>query len=75
MRWRRLSRAYLAEHPLCVGYPRDVHAGLPAVAYVTDHVLSVRTHPEQQWAVGNLQPLCRDCHARKSATEGEWLGR
>jgi 5-methylcytosine-specific restriction endonuclease McrA len=73
MRWRRLSKARLAEFPLCVGWPTGHHGSFPVMATCTDHVLSVWTHPELAYDPDNLQSLCGECNRRKAvATEGAW---
>lgn len=68
-RWRRLSLAFLGDHPLCIGYPRDAHGAYPTMSEVADHVIPVRERSDLQWDVTNLQPLCRECHQRKTADE------
>ncbi len=34
-----------------------------------DHIKPVRTHPELAFSLDNLQTLCGQCHARKTAHE------
>jgi len=68
-RWRRYSRRYLAEHPWCVGYPRDVHGPLGRLAACTDHIQGTTAHPELFWVETNHQPLCVDCNNRKGIVE------
>jgi hypothetical protein len=72
MRWRRLSKQFLARHPLCVGYPKGTHA-LPTMATCTDHKQSVHTHPELAYDEDNLQPMCDACNKRKAAAEERFI--
>ena len=65
-RWRQYRRAYLKQNPLCLGC-LDVER--TTAATVVDHVFAAREHPELFWDESNHQPLCRDCHARKTAAE------
>ena len=56
--WRRIREKFLQEHPYC--------ALCNGQATVVDHVLPLArggTHD-----TGNLEPLCRSCHSRKTAT-------
>ena len=34
-----------------------------------DHILSIATAPDLRLDLSNLQSLCRDCHAKKTATD------
>jgi 5-methylcytosine-specific restriction protein A len=68
--WLRLSKAYLAAHPWCVGYPQGVHP-IRVLAEVTDHILPIKARPDLRLEPRNWQPLCRACNARKAIdTEG-----
>lgn len=58
--WRKLRKAYLAQHPVC--------AVCEWPANVVDHVTPV-TQGGAFYDVKNLQPLCTSCHNRKSARE------
>lgn len=61
-RWRRIRNAVLAEEPLCR------HC---AAAVLVDHILPqpAGTHDRE-----NLQPLCQQCHAVKTAGERQLEG-
>lgn len=59
-RWRRISAAYLAEHPWC--------AVCCAPAAHTDHVVPHGGDQRAFWA-GELQALCVSCHSRKTQEE------
>lgn len=68
--WERFALAYLRHHPLCAECERQ---GRPMKAYAVDHIVPWREWKNQggsKYDKGNLQPLCRACHAAKSAREG-----
>lgn len=57
-RWTKLSRAFLADHPLCVECQRQ---GRYTPATVCDHIVPwpvVKARGGDFYDVGNLQPLC-----------------
>lgn len=70
-RWRRFRAAWLAEHPLCVGW--GAPCGLPADQ--VDHIIPLFRFPvgpqreAARYDHGNVQSLCRPCHARKTSAE------
>ena len=57
--WAKASRSFLAEHPWCVA------CGRPAA--VTDHITPHRQDADLFWDAENWQPLCKACHAQKTA--------
>jgi hypothetical protein len=57
-RWRRLARAQLREHPLCV---MCLQNGSIIAATVADHVEPHRDDPTKFWT-GELQSLCKFHH-------------
>lgn len=72
-RWRRFRNTWLAEHPLCAGWPPGTCG---VVAEHVDHIT-----PLHQFAPGparetarfdtrNVQSLCVPCHRKKTAREG-----
>jgi len=70
--WRRASKGFLAEHPLC----RDCYGrSLVVPAEVVDHVTPHRGDPALFWDRTNWQPLCKPCHDRKTATTDGGFGR
>jgi 5-methylcytosine-specific restriction enzyme A len=74
-RWRRARDAYLAANPLCEGFPRGCHAGVPTMAAVLDHVVPHRGDPELFWdSEHNWAGLCERCHNRKTAGEVGFRG-
>lgn len=63
-RWRKQRSAYLRHNPLCVMC--EAH-GVTTAATLVDHIVPLAdggTH-----AVGNLQSLCVQCHARKTGQD------
>lgn len=59
-RWEKRRAIQLAKEPNCR------RCGKPAVT--VDHIVPKADGGSDAWA--NLQSLCADCHARKSAREG-----
>lgn len=74
-KWGAYSKARLARHPWCVGYPSGQHKPFTILADVTDHILSARAHPELFWDETNHQSLCLDCNRRKAIAEEGGFGR
>jgi len=73
-RWRRLRLMILARHPLCAD-PYGIHAERGEIVAATeiDHIIPRSAGGTDDPA--NLQPLCRQCHSRKTAREdGRWGG-
>lgn len=60
-RWRMLSRRVLNEQPWCV-----LECG--RLATEVDHILPVEDGG-QAWDRANLQPLCHECHSRKTRAD------
>lgn len=71
-RWRRESKAYLAEHPLCARHQR---AGKVRAASLVDHVRPHRGDMALFWDKDNWESLCKTCHDHKTATEDGGFGR
>jgi 5-methylcytosine-specific restriction protein A len=65
-RWRKLSKAYLRKHPLCVKCMQD---GRYVPATVVDHITPHRGNEVLMWGETNWQALCKPCHDRKTWTE------
>lgn len=70
-RYRRARRTFLAANPWCRECERH---GLSTPAAELDHVVPAVVAPDRFWDRTNWQPLCRPCHAAKSATERDELG-
>lgn len=64
-KWRRVSRAFLAEHPLCAD-PLGTHnrAGETASAKDVHHIIPIVAAPDRALDHDNLMPVCRRCHNR-----------
>lgn len=65
--WRRLRQAKLQAEPLCREHRRF---GETVPATDVDHIDGNETNDEWE----NLQPLCHECHSRKTATENGGFG-
>ena len=62
-RWYKISRYYLAHHPVCAD-PYNRHSRMTVAATVTDHVVPRAQGGRDVWE--NFQPLCASCHAYKT---------
>ena len=78
-RWQRASAAFLRQHPLCAECERQ---GKATIATEVDHIIPHRGDQKLFWDSANWQPLCHECHSRKTATEDggfamrkAWRGR
>jgi len=58
-RWRQVRMRFLKHNPLCAHCSR--------LAQLVDHIRPLRAGGTHDW--GNLQSLCRSCHAVKSEAE------
>ena len=65
-KWRKLSKAYLHKHPLCVRCMAD---GRFVSATVVDHIIPHRGDDILMWNQDNWQALCKPCHDKKTWTE------
>lgn len=70
-RWRRLRSAVLAAEPLC---RHCLSVGRSRRADDVDHIIPI-SRGGLRLDRDNLQSLCRECHARKTATEDGGFGR
>lgn len=71
-KWQQASKAFLARHPLCVMCEAR---GIIKVAEVVDHIKPHKGSQALFWDRKNWQPLCKQCHDRKTATEDGGFGR
>lgn len=62
--WYRLRAMILNESPLCL---HCLSVGRTTPATEVDHITPIRAGGSN--ARSNLQPLCKPCHSRKTATE------
>ena len=63
--WRRARKAFLQKHPLCAECGKE---GKLTPATVVDHIIPHRGDKRLFWDEHNWQPLCKDCHDRKTGT-------
>lgn len=67
-RWRKLRLMFLRANPLCY---ECLNHGIIKEATDVDHIISKKSGGTDAW--DNLQPLCRECHSKKTAKEdGRW---
>ena len=57
---------FLRMHPLCRPCAAN---GFTVAAAEIDHIVPVKHAPDRFLDASNWQPICRPCHARKTATE------
>lgn len=69
-RWQQLRQAKLAREPLCRVCSQN---GRTTLATEVDHIKPKSSGGTDQWS--NLQPICRECHAQKTAREGNKSSR
>ena len=68
--WRKASRQFLRENPLCA---ECMKAGKLRAAKVTDHIVPHKGDMLLFWDRSNWRALCWRCHSRKTAKEdGRW---
>lgn len=60
-KWHKVARGFLARHPVCAV------CGAPATE--VDHIVPHRGDPAVFWDAKNWQPLCHQCHSRKTLKE------
>ena len=66
-RWRRLRRMVLARAPLCADvFGHHEADGVTVPAVDVDHIIERSERPDLELDMGNLQPLCKACHTRKT---------
>ena len=70
-KWRKERLAYLYRNPLCKQCEAD---GRVVPATVVDHITPHRGNMTLFWDMDNWQPLCKECHDRKTAKEDGGFG-
>lgn len=70
-RWRKVAKAQLAEHPLCIMCESE---GSIVAATVCDHVVPHRGDVERFWS-GPFQSLCKQHHDGAKQREERGAGR
>lgn len=63
--WRKFSADYLRRYPICA-CRTHCHG---ALANQVDHVVPLAVAPHRKYDFSNLRPICKSCHAAKSARE------
>lgn len=71
-RWKKLRKQFLQEHPLCV---ECKFKGAIKAATVVDHIEAHKGDEGLFWNQSNWQPLCKECHDRKTAKEDGRFGK
>lgn len=64
-KWRKAREGFLAAHPLCAECAKYNRY---TAATVVDHIIPHRGDKKLFWDRNNWQPLCRDCHTKKTAS-------
>ncbi len=70
-RWHRARSAYLRKHSLCVECRR---VGIKRFATCVDHITPHHGNETLFWDESNWQPLCAECHSKKTAREDGGFG-
>ncbi|WP_110647554.1 HNH endonuclease [Salinicola peritrichatus] len=69
--WRKLRAQVLAEEPLC---RQCVALGIVTPATDVDHIDNAEGDYTDDNSRENLQPLCHECHSRKTMAETQGRG-
>ena len=69
--WRKASKQFLKEHPLCVHCQKE---GRLTPATEVDHIIPHGGNRKLFWDRKNWQPLCKSCHSKKTAEEDGGFG-
>jgi 5-methylcytosine-specific restriction protein A len=64
-KWASARIHYLAKHPTCVMFGKDV--ACTATATVVDHIIDHKRNWSKFWNMRNWQPMCEHCHNVKTA--------
>lgn len=64
--WRRLREAKKRDEPLC---RRCLERGIVREMDLVDHIVPIEVAPERRLDWDNLQSMCTDCHAVKTAED------
>lgn len=62
--WQKFRRSYLAQNPLCVDCDSEGRVG---AATDVHHIQKLRDKPELKYEEGNLMPLCKMHHDKRTA--------
>lgn len=61
-RWKKASKAFLAEYPLCQCPQCDEGRKRVRAATIVDHKVAHRGDPALFWDMNNWQALAKECH-------------
>ncbi len=64
--WGKFRKSYLRNHPVCA------HCG--RLATEVDHIIPFKGDKARIFDENNLQPLCHECHSKKTASENGGFG-
>lgn len=67
--WKTSSRIFREDNPLCIECRKT---GRLVPATVTDHIIP-KDICKDPWDQDNWQPLCKEHHAKKSATDKKYF--
>ena len=70
-KWQKARKTFLTQNPLCVICQKH---GVIRAATVVDHKTAHKGNNELFWDAANWQPLCKECHDRKTATQDGGFG-
>lgn len=71
-KWQQASKGFLKKHPLCAMCEAK---GIIKAAQVVDHIKPHKGDQTLFWDRKNWQPLCKQCHDRKTFFEDGGFGR
>lgn len=61
--WRNLRNYVLSQEPFCRKCKSE---GYLIIAQEVDHIVDIVDDPSKILDINNLQPLCKNCHSRKT---------
>lgn len=70
--WRKTRVRFLINHPFCV---ECLKTGKHTAATVVDHIVPHKGNSKLFWDKNNWQPLCKQCHDRKTVINDGGFGR
>jgi 5-methylcytosine-specific restriction endonuclease McrA len=69
-RWKRISRQFRAQFPICAD---PFNVGCAGLAERVNHIESLQLRPDLAWTDANHAPLCTACDARIGALERQGI--
>lgn len=65
--WRNLRNSVMMDHDwICANCKRD---DMLTAAKIVDHIIEIKDDWDKRLDASNLEPLCHDCHNKKTADE------